>query len=167
MRSTEDMELEGRLDGRRVDGTRDPLDAEGAEYREMPTKELLASLFGQGKVLLQEEVRLAKAELRTEVKKVTASAGAVGGGAVLLHTGLLVFSGFLVALLDLFMPLWAAALVVSVLLLGVGAFLALGGIKKLKTANLKPEETIETLKEDKEWLRRTMHAGTSNKRATA
>ncbi len=136
-------------------------------YQQMPTKDLLASLFEQGKVLLKEEVRLAKEELRTEAKQVGASAGAVGGGAVLLHTGALVFAGFLVAVLNLFLPLWAAALLVSALLIGVGAFLARGGVNKLKKTNLKPEETLQTLKEDKEWLRRTMHAGTSQRRVTA
>ncbi|MDQ3265648.1 MAG: phage holin family protein [Myxococcota bacterium] len=151
MRTTEDVEFDRGEPG----------------YQQMPTKELLASLFEQGKVLLKEEVRLAKEELRTEAKQVGASAGAVGGGAVLLHTGALVFAGCLVAALNLVLPLWAAALLVSALLIGVGALVARGGVNKLKKTNLKPEETLQTLKEDKEWLRRTMHAGTSQRRVTA
>lgn len=164
MRNAEDISHNGPLDGRTV-GNGHELD--GSDVREVPTKDLLTSLFEQGKVLVQEEVRLAKSEMRAEVKKVTASAGAVGGGALLLLTGWLVFSAFLVVLLDLFLPLWAAALIVSVLFLGVGAAMAMAGIKKLKNANLKPTETIETLREDKEWLRKTMRAATSNTRATA
>jgi len=133
----------------------------------LPTKELLSGLFEQGKILVREEVSLAKAELRGEVKRVTASAGAVAGGGLLLHTGLLVFSAFLVLLLNLWLPAWAAALIVAAALLGGGAFLVKGGLTKLKQVDLKPEQTIQTLKEDKEWLQKTIRGGTSNTRATA
>lgn len=161
MRTPEDISHNGPLGN-----GHDRIDHD-SDVRELPTRDLLSTLFEQGKVLFKEEVRLAKTEVRTEVKKVTASAGAVGGGALLLLTGWLVFSAFLVVLLDLALPLWAAALIVSVLFLGVGAALAMAGIKKIKNANLKPTETIETLREDKEWLRKTMRAATSNTRATA
>lgn len=135
--------------------------------RGAPTKDLLSTLFEQAKTLIREEIRMGKAELRTEVKKLTASAGAVGAGVALAITGGLVFAAFLVVLLNLVLPLWAATLIVSVLLLGGGAALVMAGVEKLKHANLKPTETIETLKEDKEWLRKTMRAGTSNTRVTA
>jgi len=153
---------------RSTDELRGPtFDGADPGYREMPTRDLLTALFEQGKVLFKEEVRLARAELRTEARQAGAWAGALGGGSVLLHIGALVFAGFLVALLDLWMALWASALGISVLLIGVGAILARGGARRLKKTNLKPEETLETLKEDKEWLRRTMRAGTSNRPATA
>ena len=77
------------------------------------------------------------------------------------------FAAFLVALLDLVMPLWAAALIVAVVLLGVGAIVTEMGTQKLKKTSLKPEQTIQTLEEDKAWMRRTMHAGTSRRHATA
>jgi hypothetical protein len=156
MRRSDDMELDGRQDLGCEDG-----------YSDLPTKELLGSLFEQGKILLKEEVRLAKAEVRTEAKRAAASAGAIGAGGILLHTGLLVFAGFLVIALDLLLPLWAAALIVAVVLLGAGAFLAKGGVAKLKKVDLKPEQTLETLKEDKEWLTSVMRGGTSKTRATA
>ena len=136
-------------------------------YHDTPTKELIQDLMGQGKILLREEVRLAKEELRTDAKQVGKSAGMVGAGGVLLHTGMLVSAAFLVVLLDLLMPLWAAALIVAVVLLGVGAIVTNTGTRKLKETNLKPEQTIQTLEEDKAWMRRTMHAGTSKRHAIA
>lgn len=167
MRSPEDIATKAPVDVRRKTNGDGRLHHDAADVSERPTKDLLSELFAQGKVLIQEEARLAKAEVRAEVKKVTASAGAIGGGALLLVTGWLVFSAFLVALLALVLPVWASALIVSVVFLGVGAALAMAGIKKIKDANLKPTETIETLREDKEWLRKTMRAATSNTRATA
>lgn len=156
MRTESDMDLRG--DGLDLD--------EGDGVREMPTKDLLTEFFDQAKVLLKEEVQLAKIEVRREAKRAGVSAGLMGGGTVLLHTGLLCFAGFLVALLALALPIWAAALIVTVLFVGGGAALALAGKKKLKQVDLKPEETIKTLKEDQEWLRSMMHGGTSRTRAT-
>lgn len=142
-------------------------DGHRSRYEETPTKELLQALMGQAKVLLREEVRLAKEEVRAEAKEVGKSAGLMGAGGVLLHTGLLVSAAFLVALLALWMPVWGAALIVAVVLLGAGAVVVATGRNKLKETQLKPEQTLRTLEEDKAWMKRTMHAGTSKRHATA
>ena len=50
------------------------------------------------------------------------------------------------------MPMWLAALIVGVVVLVVGGVLAWVGYKRLKTVNPLPERTIDTLREDVEWL---------------
>lgn len=52
------------------------------------------------------------------------------------------------------MRMWLAAGLVGLVLLLVGAGLALLGKNRLSASNLKPENTIESLKEDQEWANR-------------
>jgi hypothetical protein len=46
-----------------------------------------------------------------------------------------------------------AALVTGLALAAIGGAAAFFGVRTLKNTKLKPEETIQTLKEDKEWLK--------------
>jgi hypothetical protein len=53
------------------------------------------------------------------------------------------------------MPAWAAALIVGLALAGVGALLATRALAALREEDLKPTETIETLKETTAWKGQT------------
>ncbi|MDQ3263951.1 MAG: phage holin family protein [Myxococcota bacterium] len=124
--------------------------------QDAPAGELLSGMMEQGRRLMREEVRLAKAELREETREVGRDAAAIGGGGVLAHTGALVLAGAVVAVLSLLMPVWAAALITAVALLGIGGAIALSGYKKLKKVH-GPRETVATLKEDQQWAKQTAH----------
>ena len=54
---------------------------------------------------------------------------------------------------------WLAALIVTVLLSAVAAWMARRGTALLTPARLAPDETVRTLKEDKEWLKRQLTSG--------
>ena len=118
---------------------------------------LLGEFFDQGKRLIRAEVALAKTELRQEVVKVKAGGVLVGAGGLLLFIGALTFAAFACVLLDLVLPLWAATLIVTVLFLGIGAGVAMAGIKSLKQVHA-PNQTIQTLKEDSQWASRTFQS---------
>jgi membrane protein implicated in regulation of membrane protease activity len=52
-----------------------------------------------------------------------------------------------------FLPWWAASLIVGVAV-GIVAFLLISpALKALKETSLTPNQTVETLKEDAEWLK--------------
>jgi VIT1/CCC1 family predicted Fe2+/Mn2+ transporter len=122
------------------------------------TSDLISAFFDQAKRLVREEVKLAKSEIREEAAQAGKGAGMLGGGAWLLHVGGLAFGAFLMGLLAIWLPFWASALIVSVLFLGVGALVANAGRTAIKKVSLKPEQTTQTLKEDKAWINETMHA---------
>lgn len=112
---------------------------------------LVGRLTGDVSKLMRQELELAKAELREEGKKAGKAAGLLGGAAL---AGLLVAilaSFTLIWALDDQIPLWLAALIVTLLWAVLGAILYAMGRKKLAEVN-KPEQTIETLKEDKQWV---------------
>ncbi len=52
------------------------------------------------------------------------------------------------------MPLWLSALIVGAVVGVISYFLVSSALNALKKTELKPEQTVETLKEDAKWLKR-------------
>ncbi|MFJ4862354.1 MULTISPECIES: phage holin family protein [unclassified Streptomyces] len=103
--------------------------------------------------LVRDEIELAKAEIKQESAKAGKAVGMLGGAGYAGHVVLLFGSLTVVfALANVMDPAWAA-LIVTVLWAVVGAVLYGAGRKRLRTVNLKPEQTVETLKEDARWAR--------------
>lgn len=103
--------------------------------------------------LVRDEIELAKAEIKQESTKAGKAVGMLGGAGYAGHVVLLFGSLTVVfALANAMDPAWAA-LIVTALWGVVGAVLYAMGRKRLRTVNLKPEQTVETLKEDARWAR--------------
>jgi hypothetical protein len=58
-----------------------------------------------------------------------------------------------IAALALAMPVWLAALLMTLVLLGIAAAMYAGGRSKLRDVNAVPERTTQTIKEDLEWAK--------------
>jgi hypothetical protein len=125
----------------------------GARPRDESIGQLIGEVAGDVSKLFRQEVALAKAELKEEAAK----AGKAGG--MLAGAG---FAGYMVAvLLSLaavfglgeVMPLgWAAVLIAVVWAIVGGALYAMGR-KRMKDVDPTPHQTIETLREDAQWVR--------------
>ncbi|AEI13211.1 protein of unknown function DUF1469 [Cellulomonas gilvus ATCC 13127] len=111
--------------------------------------QLLSDLSEQTSRLVRAEIDLAKAELVGRLKALGAGAGllaAAGVVALYLVTAIL---ATLVIVLDLFLPLWLAALIVTTLLLLVVVLLGLLGVRKLKQGTPPtPARAIENVQKD-------------------
>ncbi len=103
--------------------------------------------------LMRQEMALAKAEIREEVKQAGKGAGMLGGAGFAAWMVAVFASLTLMFLLGLAIDLTWAALIVTLLWAAVGAALFVVGRNQLKQVNPKPEQTVESLKEDKEWLK--------------
>jgi uncharacterized membrane protein YqjE len=103
--------------------------------------------------LMRQELALAKAELRAEAQKAAKGAGMLAGAGFAAWMVAIFASVTLMWLLDKAMDLWIAALVVTLLWGVVGAVLFVIGRNQLKQVSPMPEQTVESLKEDKEWLK--------------
>lgn len=101
--------------------------------------------------LVRDEIELAKAEIKQESAKAGKAVGMLGGAGYAGHVVLLLGSLTLVFALANVMDLAWAALIVTALWAVVGAVLYSMGRKRLRAVNLKPEQTVETLKEDARW----------------
>ncbi len=108
--------------------------------------------------IVRGEVQLAKTELKEDITKLGAGAGMLAGGAIV---GIVGFSFLMLGvthLLNKVMRMWMAAGLVGLVLLIIAAILAMVGRNQLSAANLKPEQTIESVKEDKEWASRQINS---------
>ncbi|MEP6462703.1 MAG: phage holin family protein [Frankiaceae bacterium] len=115
--------------------------------------EIVGEITSDLSTLMRQELDLMKAELKAEASKAGAGVGMLGGAGFAGYFLLLFLSVALMAALDAVMPLGWAALIVAVLWGIVAAVLAARGRSKLKDVNPKPEQTIETLKEDAQWAK--------------
>lgn len=97
--------------------------------------------------LMRQEIELAKAEIRVEVSKTAKGAGMLGGAGFAGYMLIFFLSYALWWGLENVMDAGLAALVVAVIWGIIAAVLYVVGRGKLKQANLKPEQTIETAKQ--------------------
>ena len=100
------------------------------------------------------EVQLAKTELKEDVSSLGKSAAMIAVGAFLALVGFMFVMLGVTYLLNKSMQMWLAAGIVGVVLLIIGIIAAMAGKNKLSAANLKPEQTIDSLKEDQQWANR-------------
>ena len=115
--------------------------------------ELLGELANNSAALVRDEIALAKQEMREKVTVLSSGAITIVIGGLLGLVALLTLAAAAVAGLAHVMDTALAALLVGVVLAAVGGSIAFIGIGRLKRTNLKPQQTIETLEEDKEWLK--------------
>lgn len=120
---------------------------------EPPLGDLIRQLAQDSATLVRQEVALAKAEIRENVKSVGRDVAMIAIGGIVALLGVLVLIAFLVIVLgEVIGEAWAGALIVGALFLAIGGFMAMKFLGNLKHETLAPERTIETLKEDKQWL---------------
>lgn len=116
---------------------------------------LLSQLASDAGRLVQDEVQLAKSEMRQTVTAYTKDATKIAIGAGVAIVGALWLTAFLVfGLAVLIANLWLSALIVGSLFLIVGAIMASSALKDAKKHSLKPEQTLTTLRADQAWAKR-------------
>ncbi len=115
--------------------------------------ELFSELSQETTTLVRQEMNLAKAEMSQKASRVGKDVGFMAAGGAVAYAGLLAILAGVIALLGLIIPLWLSALLVGLVVAGVGYFLVRRGLDALKQEDLAPRETMETLKEDKEWAK--------------
>ena len=113
------------------------------------TSELVQKASEQISRLVRDEIALAKAELAEKGKHAGIGVGLFGGGGVLALYGVGALFATLIIVLDLFLPLWLAALIVTVVLFGTAGILALLGKKQVTRAvPPEPSDAIASAKAD-------------------
>jgi len=128
---------------------------------ESSTAELVKQLADQTTALVRQEVELAKAELAEKGKRVGIGAGMFGGAGVLgLYALGALTATFILLLATLLDEAWLAALIVTVVYGAIAGVLALLGRNKVQEATpAAPERTVETVKEDVEWVKQSAKTG--------
>ncbi|MCW2758714.1 MAG: hypothetical protein JWO46_2460 [Nocardioidaceae bacterium] len=115
--------------------------------------DIVADVANDLSVLMRQEIDLAKTELKQEVSKLGKGAGMFGGAGLAAVMVLFFASLALTYLLDDWMPIELAALIVALVWAVIAAVLALTGRKEIKAANPQLPTTQQTIKEDVQWAK--------------
>jgi Putative Actinobacterial Holin-X, holin superfamily III len=116
--------------------------------------ELFSELAGETGTLIRHEVALAQTELTQKAIKVGYNIGFLVIGSVIGFAGLLAVLTAIIVILANFIPLWLSALLVGIGLAILAAVMISSGLKMLKETNFVPQQTVETIKEDAQWLKK-------------
>jgi VIT1/CCC1 family predicted Fe2+/Mn2+ transporter len=124
------------------------------ELRERPIGEVAKELTRDLSLLMRQEIELAKAEMAQKGRTAAPGLGMFGGAGIVALCAAGAITAFLVLVFSLFLPDWAAALIVGAILAAVAYVLVRQGKERVADAGKPvPEQTIETVKEDVEWAK--------------
>jgi len=117
--------------------------------------ELVSNLARDTQMLVRQEMTLAKTEINNSVSNLISGVIKVAVGGFLLYAGALVLLFAAVAGVreGFDISWWASALIVGGVTLLVGLILFMTAKSNLDSASLMPTETVETLKEDRDWAK--------------
>jgi hypothetical protein len=115
-----------------------------------PIGDLLAGLANDVQQLIRGEIALGRAELDQKLQRMIRSAVWLVGGALLGFAGLVVLleggAGVLAPTIGI--PLWAAALIVGVVIIALGVAFAWSGLAAMSLKQLAPERTVSNIQKD-------------------
>jgi VIT1/CCC1 family predicted Fe2+/Mn2+ transporter len=124
------------------------------ELRERSIGEVAKELTSDLSLLVRQEIELAKAEMAQKGRTAAPGLGMFGGAGIVALCAAGATTAFLVLVFSLFLPDWAAALIVGAVLAAVAYVLIKQGKERVAEAGKPvPEQTIETVKEDVEWAK--------------
>ncbi|MET0753312.1 MAG: phage holin family protein [Pyrinomonadaceae bacterium] len=125
--------------------------------------DLFSELAGETSTLVRQEVALAQVELTQKATVVGKNVGFLVAGGAVGYTALLVVLAAVVIGLTQFISYlsgwqiitsaWIAAAIVGLAVGATAYVLVTGALEKLKNMELTPRQTVETLKEDAQWLK--------------
>jgi xanthine/uracil permease len=116
--------------------------------------DLFSDLSRETTTLVRQEVQLAKAELTQSATEAARGIGMLVAGGAVAYAGLFfLLLAIVFGLVDAGWDAWLSALVVGLVVVAIGAVLVLRARESLKPANLAPQKTVETLKEDAAWAK--------------
>lgn len=122
-----------------------------------PLADIVKDLTGDLGTLFRQEVELAKAELKQEARKGGQAAGVLAAAAALGLVGVIILAMTLGFALSI--PFGAESaftfgfLIAAVVLLAAAAVAGVNGRNRLQRVNPKPDQTIDTLREDARYLK--------------
>ena len=115
--------------------------------------ELLSQLASTSAALIRDQIELAKEEMRENLARLRSGLVTLAVSMVLGLLALFTLCAAAVIGLGILIGMGLSALVIGLGLALVGGIVASSGIGRLKRARLKLKVTVQSPKEDKEWLK--------------
>ena len=116
--------------------------------------DLFSELATETSNLVKQEVALAQVELTQKAIKVGKNIGFLVVGGAVAYAALLSFvAALIIGLGQLLGNYWLSALIVGIIILVAAGVLIMSAVNALKNTGLTPTQTVETIKEDAQWLK--------------
>ena len=115
--------------------------------------ELFSQLAHDTTSLVRQEILLAKVELAQKAGQAGKQVGLIALGGGVAYAGLLAVIAAAILLLGHYIAVWLAALIIGLVVMGIGYFLSQQQLNALKQLDPTPRATMQTLKQDKEWAK--------------
>jgi len=115
--------------------------------------DLLKQLGADTGKLIREEIALVRKEAKDALQQLMTATMLVAAGAVLSLLALGTLTAAAVLALGENMGYDTAALLVGLILTAIAAGAMVWGVRRLRTVPVKPEKTLESLEETKEWMK--------------
>lgn len=130
--------------------SRGPLPRAGAEPS---LGDLIRQLATDSATLVREELALLRREAKEALETLAASAATMAAGVVLSLLALGAWTAAAVIGLGHRVGYGTAAVIVGAVLTVIAGVAIAWGLHRLKAASLKPEKTLESLEEGKQWIK--------------
>ena len=125
--------------------------------------DLFSELTKETSTLVRQEVALAQSELTRKAVVIGTQIGSVVvGGVIGLLATLSLLAALIIGLGQLIHRLanvtemtgaWISALIIGLIIAGIAAYLITSALAKLRATTITPRQTVESLKEDAQWLK--------------
>ncbi len=115
--------------------------------------ELFSELSHETQDLLRQEIDLAKTELSQKALRTIKDFAFLAMGMAAAYTAFLTLVATIIMALGTALAWWLSALIVTLVLGGISYSLIQKGVHDLRREDFAPRRTIETLKEEKRWVK--------------
>ena len=115
--------------------------------------ELFSELATETSTLVRQEVALAQTELTQKATRAGKNVGYLAVGGFVAYAAMLAVLAGVIMLLGLVIPVWLSAILVGLVVGGIGYFLISSALSELRNTDPVPRDTVETIKEDAQWLK--------------
>lgn len=131
--------------------------AERMAGNQRPLVGLFSDLWRETSTLVHDEIELARAEVSEKVTQVGSGVAVIATSSAVLFAGFLMLLIAAASALALVLPEeyapWLAPLAVGVVVVLAGMIALRSGLAALRARNLKPERTLESLRQDRELVK--------------
>jgi len=127
--------------------------AEVAHKDDRSIGELFSELATETSTLIRQEVALAQVEITQKASVAGKNVGYLAVGGFIGYAGLLAIIAGVIIGLSYFIPAWLAAIIVGAIIAVVSYMMVSSALTALRNMDVKPTETVESIKEDAKWLK--------------
>ena len=124
-----------------------------ATNNERSFTDILQDIVGNIQGIIRSEILLAKSELREQARTGLAAGKSLGVGIVISFFGATFLLLGIASVLALFLPQWAALMIMAIVLLIIGLTLVRVSQKRLQEVHLTPDRAMESIKENVRWAK--------------